>query len=107
MPCPSPLCPAGPSTSPPGDTINTPNNSGNAGPSIPVKVGEPLSTACERATVVGAIPMVIRFPGFTTVNGDAIAGVSSNGGICNLGAFFLNRDGCYDDKNAQLASTCA
>lgn len=108
MPCPSPACPGGPGTSSPPDVIDNKNNSGNpTGGPIPIKVGEPLSSACERATVVGAIPVVIHYPGYTTINGGVAPVLVSNGGICNLGAFFLNRDGCYSDKNAQLASTCA
>lgn len=107
MACLSPPCPAGPTTSPAGNTLNTPNNSGNTGPSIPIKVGEPLSTACERAHITGSIPVVIHYPGYTTVNGGAVIGTISDGGICNPAVFFLNHDGCFSDKNARLASTCA
>ena len=107
MPCPSPICPGGPSTSTPPDIINNINNSGNTGPSIPVKIGEPLSSACERATILGSIPVVINYPGYTTINGGVAPVKVSNGGICNLASFFLSREGCYFDKNSQLASTCA
>lgn len=106
MSCETP-CPLGPTHSDPLDIINTPNTAGNTNAPIPLKIGEPLSTSCERATIVGSIPEVIRFPGFTTVNG-AIAYPSrvSSGGICNLTSFFRNHNGCYENENNRLASSC-
>lgn len=76
------------------------------GDQIPVKVGQPLSSACQRATVIGAIPQVIRYPSFTTANGAVLASAVSNAGISNLNAFFTNKSGCYEDANARLASNC-
>lgn len=74
---------------------------------IPIKWGEPLSSACERAGVIGSIPEVTRYPGFTTINGGVFFNVPSSGGIGNLGLFFRNRgNGCYQNANARLASTC-
>mgnify|MGYP001270047970 CR=1 FL=1 len=75
---------------------------------IPVKVGEPLSTACDRANVVGSIPRVIRYAGFTLVDDGAISSVPSNGGIADakLVSFFNNEYGCYKGNNSRLASTC-
>jgi len=101
-------CPAGTTTSDPIDVINTPNNGLNPSPSIPIKVGAPLSSSCERATLVGSIPEVIRHPAFTTVNGAIAAPVkASSGGICNLNSFFKNYSDCYENDNNRLASTCA
>jgi len=107
MPCPSPQCPGGPGSSPAPDVTDNKNNSGNPVSGIPLKIGAPLSSACDRAKTVGSIPEVINFPGYTTVNGGVVAGTISNGGICNMSAFFTNHDGCYQDANARLASTCA
>lgn len=75
---------------------------------IPLKEGFPLSTPCERATIVGSIPEIVRYPAYTMVFGEgAVAGVPSNGGIGTPVAFFKDRRGCYADKNNQQASTCA
>lgn len=72
------------------------------------KVGAPLSTACERAVGIGAIPEVIRYAGFTLVGGTAVAGSISNAGIVNPTSFFKSRQGCYYSQNGRLAgSTCA
>ena len=73
---------------------------------IPIKIGEPLSSACERATIVGSIPEVVRYPAFTMVNGAVVEGVTSNGGIRNTRSFFSAKSGCYEDRNARLASNC-
>jgi hypothetical protein len=73
---------------------------------IPIKVGEPLSSACERATIVGSIPEVIRYPWFTKIGGGVFASTISNGGIQNTKEFFSSKKGCYEDRNARLASTC-
>lgn len=80
---------------------------GNQVYGIPQKVGEPLSTACERTTIVGQIPETINFPNFTTVNGAVAASIPSDGGIQNMVEFFKSRKGCYYDMNARLyGSTC-
>lgn len=84
------------------------NVSGNSTYHIPVKVGEPLSTACERAKTIGSIPSVIRTPWYTLVDGAVVTGDVSNAGICNTASFFKSRSGCYDSKDAQTSgSTCA
>lgn len=80
---------------------------GNPVNQIPVKVGEPLSTACERVTAIGSIPEVIRYAGFTLVAGAPVGGIVSNGGIANPKSFFASRTGCYQDMDARVASTCA
>lgn len=76
---------------------------------IPIKVGHPLSTACERATHVGQIPRVINFPGFTLVGGGVVTGVPSNGGIseARMASFFEDKGKeCYKSRQSRLASTC-
>lgn len=73
---------------------------------IPNKMGEPFSSLNERATIIGALPQVLRYPGFTLVNGGTIVNKMSNGGIQNLSAFFKSRTGAYYDKNAQLSAPC-
>ena len=75
---------------------------------IPLKEGFPLSTGCERETIIGSIPEIVRYPGYTMVFGrGAVGGVPSNGGIGDLALFFKDRRGCYYSKNNQLPSTCA
>lgn len=87
-------------------TCETPT--GNPVYNIPVKVGEPLSTACERVTTIGSIPSVIRYPQFTLVNGTAVATEISDGGIENMRSFFQTRNGCYQSMHARtMGSTCA
>lgn len=89
-------------------SIEEPHVRVDHGGPVPLKIGEPMSTACQRATVIGAIPEVIRFPNFTTSNGAVVSGVPSNGGMdeARLMAFFTTKSGCYQDENARLASTC-
>lgn len=79
----------------------------NPSTKLEIKVGEPLSTACERGHILGAIPEVIRHPGFTVSAGGIPDRKTSSGGIQNMASFFKARHGCYHDKNAQLPSTCA
>lgn len=82
--------------------------SGNTQYWIPLKVGQPLSTACERATIIGIIPEVIRYPGYTAVNGSPVAVQMSNGGIANKASFFRRRSGCYGNESGQVGgSNCA
>jgi hypothetical protein len=83
-------------------------NSGNLEENqIPNKIGEPLSNACDRSHTIGSIPEVIRHPAFTLVDGGAVAGRPSNGGIQNMASFFKPRHGCYYDKDAKFSgSTC-
>lgn len=88
-----------------------PSNSGNDVSGIPVKVGEPLSSSCDRAVTVGSIPEVIRHPAFTTVDGAVLASKSSNGAIPSgaLVSFFSGRSkakGCFGDISL-YGSTCA
>lgn len=82
------------------------NNSGNDVYWIPLKPGFPLSSACERGTVIGAIPDVIRFPNFTLISGGVAANRVSNGGIGNPSDFFTKDVGCYGDLS-QYPSNCA
>jgi len=83
------------------------NPLGNDVYGIPVKIGEPLSTACERATVVGSIPQVLIYGGGTFVNGALVNGVVSDGGIENVAEFFKARTGCYYSMTARpFGSTC-
>lgn len=90
------------------DALQEPNCRVETDYEIPLKEGFPLSSACERATLVGSIPEIVRHPAFTYVFGvGAIAGVASNGGISNPVSFFQDRRGCYHDKNNQQPSTCA
>ena len=72
---------------------------------IPIKVGEPLSNACERATIIGSIPQVLRYAGFTLVNGATVVNLVSNSGIENMGMFFKTRRGCFQDMNGRLAGS--
>lgn len=75
---------------------------------IPLKVGFPLSSACERATVIGSIPEIIRYPGYTAVNGSPVVVLQSNGGISNKASFFKKRSGCYGNESGQVGGTnCA
>lgn len=106
MSCAGLACPSGPTTSAAASTINVPNNSGNPVYNIPVKVGQPLSNSCERLGTVGSIPTVLNYANFTLVNGVAVGGIPSNGGICNMASFFKSRRGCYHNKNAQGPSNC-
>lgn len=101
-------CPEGPVTSVvPFTVISEPHSQvATPGAPIPIKIGEPLSSACERATVVGSIPVVIRHPAFTLINGGVALNLVSNAGIRNLSSFFANPQGCYADRDARLASTC-
>ena len=81
----------------------------DVGTQRPLKIGEPMSTACERSTRRGSIPEVIRFPKFTTVNGAVVAGITSSAGIApaSMVAFMRNNTGgCYNELTMQ-ASTCA
>lgn len=73
---------------------------------IPIKIGEPLSTSCERSNIIGSIPPVLRYPGMTLVGGAPVAGKVSNAGIQNIPSFFKTRDGCYWNKNSLLPSNC-
>lgn len=83
-------------------------NSGNEESNIPNKVGAPLSAACDRSATMGSIPEVIYHPAFTQVDGAAVVGKPSNGGIANPGSFFKSRRGCFYDKDAKFSgSTCA
>lgn len=76
---------------------------------VPVKCGQPLSSACERLTVIGAIPHTIRYPGWVLVSGAPSVNVVSDGGIENPASFFKNLTGCYQSEHAQPSggSTCA
>lgn len=82
----------------------TPSQSGNDVYGIPVKLGAPMSTACQRASIIGSIPTILRYAGFTLINGGLLATKPSNGGIGNLNSFFKNRPGCYGE-NAQLSGS--
>lgn len=75
---------------------------------IPIKIGEPLSTQCDRATRIGSIPDVVKHPAFTTIDGGVKAVETSNGGVkpSVIVNFFTNQSGCYQNANARLASTC-
>jgi len=100
-------CPAGTVTTDLTYTsVQAPTSMVDTGPQIPLKIGFPLSSACERSTIVGSIPVVIPYANFTLVNGGIPAYAASNGGISNLGSFFKNPQGCYKNDNARLASTC-
>jgi len=80
---------------------------GNLVSNIPVKIGSPLSTACQRATTIGSIPEVTRFANFTLVDGAVAIDVVSSGGICSIPSFFQTRRGCFYDMNSRLSgSTC-
>jgi hypothetical protein len=87
-------------------SVQEPHVQVDSGGPIALKIGEPMSTACQRATAIGQIPEVVRFPNFTTSNGAVVSGVPSNGGIANMTAFFTRKKGCYEDDNMRLASTC-
>jgi len=73
----------------------------------PIRVGEPLSTANERAYILGAIPEVIRFANYTTVAGKAVVGKLSSAGIGNTSVFFKSRSGYANKNQLQSGSTCA
>jgi hypothetical protein len=85
--------------------------SGNAVSNIPVKIGEALSTSNQRASIIGAIPEVIRYAGFTLVGGAPSVTKASNGGFADGAALarFLN-NGTYNQgvfNNIPLmGSTC-
>lgn len=90
----------------PCDTQN-PALGGNEVANIPVKVGEPLSSACERAHVVGSIPEVVYHPAFTVVNGGIPATKISSAGIQNRELFFSTKSGCYTDRDSRFSgSSC-
>lgn len=84
------------------------DNSGNPVFGIPVKIGAPMSTLSQRFTDVGSIPEVLNYPGWTLVNGAAVGGIASMGGISNPGNFFRTRSGgsLYDSYHANLAELC-
>lgn len=69
---------------------------------IPIKEGFPLSTACERSTVVGQIPQILSYPGFTLKNGATMVNRISPGGIINIASFFASKSGCFQDRNARI-----
>lgn len=73
---------------------------------IPIKEGFPLSTACERTTVIGQIPEIFSYPGFTLKNGATMVNRISPGGIVNMTQFFASKSGCFQDRNARI-SGCA
>jgi len=81
------------------------SSSGNDVYGIPLKIGFPLSTACERANIVGSIPQVIRYAGFTLINGGLLASKPSNGGIGNPSNFFQYRSGCFGTFNGGLSGS--
>lgn len=88
-----------------------PETNGNEVYNIPVKVGAPLSTACERANMIGSIPEVIRHPAFTVVNGAIPATKVSSGGIsAGAMATIFNRrgsvNGCFGDSMLMGSSCC-
>lgn len=91
------------------DVLNRSGNSVNAENHIPVKVGAPLSTLNQRATLMGSIPQVVNFAGFTLVDCGVVTNLVSNGGIKNPGLFFKN-PACgastYLNSNSQLAVNC-
>lgn len=80
--------------------------------SVPLKMGDALSTANQRLTTIGSIPHVLHYPGFTLVNCAPAASFPSNGGIGNFSHFFRSRagycGGCsiYNHNNAQIAEVC-
>lgn len=81
--------------------------SGNPVSGIPVKVGSPLSSACERATLIGSIPEIVRFVNFTMVSGAPAINAIPMGGICNIPSFFKSRNGCFYNSNSRLSgATC-
>lgn len=83
------------------------DNSGNPVSGIPVKIGAPMSTLGQRFVTVGSIPVVLNYANFTLVNGFAVSGVPSNGGIADTASFFRTRSGSlYNSNSAQLAELC-
>ena len=76
---------------------------GNITYNIPVKEGFPLTTACERATMIGSIPETIKFPGFTLVRGGVVTNRIASAGIANMASFFKSRKGCYYDNNGRVS----
>lgn len=83
------------------------NNSGNPVSGIPVKQGAPLSTLAQRFSGIGSIPQVLNYANFTLVNGAAVGGIPSNGGIGNPATFFRTRSGSlYNKAQTQLAELC-
>lgn len=85
---------------------SVPNTSGNDVYAIPVKIGSPLSTACERSKVIGSIPVVYNLPAFTLVNGGTVQNQTSNAGICNMSSFFKSRkSGCYQPWDSRLSGS--
>jgi len=82
--------------------------SGNDTYGIPIKIGEPLSDACSRDQVMGSIPEVLKYAGFTLVGGAPASSKISNGGISNIASFFKVREGCYYNRDSILSgSTCS
>lgn len=91
------------------DVLNRSGNSINAENHIPVKVGAPLSTLNDRANIMGSIPRVVNFAGFTLVNCGVVTNQVSNGGIKNAKLFFQNPScsgSTYANDNSQLAVNC-
>jgi hypothetical protein len=84
------------------------NLGGNDSFFIPLLVGEPLSTACERANLIGSVPVILRWANFTTVNGAVATSKLPSAGIMNKASFFSTRGGCYQNPNGNIGvSTCA
>lgn len=81
------------------------SQAGNSTYYLPVKVGEPLTTASDRARIIGSIPQIIRLPWFTLSNDAVAVGTISNAGISNTASFFKTRKGVYSDKNGQLSGS--
>lgn len=84
------------------------NVGGNEVYNIPLKVGEALSTACERANLVGSVPDITYYPQFTKVAGGVIGRSPFPAGFseASLKIFMrAGRDGCYGENTVQ-ASTC-
>jgi len=99
--------PEGPVSVPvPSVALSEPYSQVSHGPTIQLKPGEPISSACERAGIIGSIPQIVRYPSFTMINGTVAAGQVSNGGIRNLRSFFTVRSGCYENDNVRLSSNC-
>lgn len=87
-----------------------PDLNGNEIYNIPLKVGEPLSSACQRANTIGRIPEILHYPGFVVSGGKIPAKKASNAGISEGGMkmFFSRRSsdlGCFGDVPL-YGSTC-
>lgn len=91
------------------DVLNNSGNSINAENHIPIRSGAPMSTLNQRNSIMGSIPQVVRYAGFSLVDCGVVVNKPSNGGIQNPSLFFKNQNcggSIYANQNTQLPVNC-